>query len=132
MSEENVETVRGIYREWERGNFRAGTDLFDHDTVLVLRTPLPEAGTYRGPEEIRGYMLSFLETWDDAAIEGESFIAVGDRVVVGVHQQATGIESSIPVAMRYFQVWSFRGGRILRIESIRERDQALEAAGLRD
>ena len=103
MSEENVETVRGIYREWERGNFRAGTDLFDHDTVLVLRTPLPEAGTYRGPEEIRGYMLSFLETWDDAAIEGESF-----------------------------QVWSFRGGRILRIESIRERDQALEAAGLRD
>lgn len=132
MSEENIEVVRRIYDEWGRGNFRAGAELFDPDTVLVLRPPLPEAGTYRGPEGVRGYMLGFLEAWNEAAIEGESFLAVGDRVVVAVHQHATGTDSGIQVEMRYFQVWSFRGERVLRIESIRERNEALEAAGSRD
>jgi hypothetical protein len=32
--------------------------------------------------------------------------------------------------MRYFQVWSLRGGVVLRMESIFERSDALEAAGL--
>jgi ketosteroid isomerase-like protein len=130
MPQEKVEIVRQIYSEWGRGNFRAGTELFDPRTQLVLRPPLPEAGTYHGPEEIRGYMLGFLEAWDNAAIEGESFIAAGDSVVVGVHQHATGTESGIPVELRYFQVWTFRGGTVARIESISERSDALEAAGL--
>jgi len=130
MSQENVEIVRQVYSEWGRGNFRAGTELFDPHTLLVLRPPLPEAGAYHGPEEIRSYMRGFLGAWDNAVIEGENFIAVGDSVVVGVHQQATGTESGVPVAIRYFQVWSFRGGTVLRIESISERTEALEAAGL--
>ncbi len=130
MSEEHLEAIRRIYSEWGRGNFREGAELFDPQTVLVLRPPLPEAGTYQGPEEIRLYMQGFLETWDEAIIEGESFVAVGENVVVGVRQQATGTESGIPVEMRYFQVWSFRGGTVRRIESIPERTEALEAAGL--
>jgi hypothetical protein len=34
--------------------------------------------------------------------------------------------------MRYFQVWSFRGDKVIRLESFRERVDALEAAGLRE
>jgi hypothetical protein len=33
--------------------------------------------------------------------------------------------------MRYYQVWTFRGPSVIRIESIREREDALLAAGLR-
>jgi ketosteroid isomerase-like protein len=130
MSQENVEIVRRIYREWGRGNFREGAELFDPHTVLVLRPPFPEAGEYRGPEEIRGYMLGFLEAWDSAVIKGVDFTAAGDSVLVDVHQQATGIESGIPVDHRYFQVWTFRGDTVVRIESISERREAREAAGL--
>jgi hypothetical protein len=36
----------------------------------------------------------------------------------------------VPVALRYFTVWSSRGNKVIRIESFRERDEALEAAGL--
>ena len=32
--------------------------------------------------------------------------------------------------MRYFQVWTFRGGAVIRLESVRAREEALEAAGL--
>jgi hypothetical protein len=53
MSHENVETLRGIYGEWGRGRFRAGSELFDPWVVLVLRPEFPDAGAHLGPEEIR-------------------------------------------------------------------------------
>jgi len=38
--------------------------------------------------------------------------------------------SGVPVELRYFTVWSFRGNKLIRIENFRERGEALEAAGL--
>jgi ketosteroid isomerase-like protein len=131
MSEENVEIVRRIYRRWARGDFRAGTELYDPDIRLVLRPEFPDAGVYHGPDEIRKYMREdFLRDWEAAAIVGEEFLDAGDSVVVRVHQQATGPGSRVPVEMRYYQVWTFRGRAVIRIESVRERPEALEAAGL--
>ena len=130
MSEQNVEIVRAILDEWGRGNFRAGTERFDADTTLVLRSDFPEAGGHHGPEGIRAYMQRFLGAWEKVVIKGEEFIAAGDSVVVAVHQVATGKGSGAPVEMRYFQVWSLRGGVVLRMESIIERSDAFEAAGI--
>jgi ketosteroid isomerase-like protein len=76
-------------------------------------------------------MRRFLEGWDHLVIEGEELIAAGDSVVAGVHQQASGKGSGAPVDMRYFQLWTFRGGAVIRLESVREREEALEVAGLR-
>jgi ketosteroid isomerase-like protein len=132
MSGENVEIVRRIYGEWARGQFQAGSELFDPWVLLVLRPEFPDAGAYLGVEEISGYMRGFLEDWDHAVIGGEEFFAAGDSVVVGIHQQAVGKGSGIPTDMRYFHVWTFRGGRVIRIESVKERGEALEAAGLRE
>lgn len=92
-----MEIVRQIYDRWARGDFRAGSELFDPWVVLVLRREFPDAGAYLGPEQISGYMRRFLEGWDHAAIEGEEFIAAGESVVVRVHQQASGVKSGVPV-----------------------------------
>ena len=127
-----MEIVRQVYERWARGDFRAGTELFDPWVVLVLRPEFPEAGAYLGLEGIRGYMRRFLEGWDHAVIEGEEFMAAGESVVVQVHQQASGQKSGVPVDMRYFQVWTLRGGAVIRIENIREREEALEAVGRQD
>jgi ketosteroid isomerase-like protein len=43
-----------------------------------------------------------------------------------------GSESGAPTDLRYYQVWSFRGGKVIRLENFRERAEALEAAGLRE
>jgi ketosteroid isomerase-like protein len=132
MSQKNVETVRGIYERWGRGDFRAGAELYDPYILLVLRPEFPEAGTYCGPEEIRRYMREdFLADFEAARIVGEEFLDAGDSVVVRVNQQATGPGSGAPVDMRYYQVWTFRGDSVVRIESIRTRADALAAAGLR-
>jgi ketosteroid isomerase-like protein len=131
MSQENVELVRRIYECWGRGDFRAGGELYDPYVLLVLRPEFPEAGAYCGPDEIRKYMREdFLADFESAAIAGEEFLDAGDSVVVRVNQQATGPESRAPVEMRYHQIWTFRGRSVIRIESVMERTDALEAVGL--
>jgi hypothetical protein len=52
--------------------------------------------------------------------------------VIQVRQRGVGVSSGVVTELRYFQVWTFRGDAIIRIESIREREQALEAVGLRE
>ena len=131
MSQRNVEIVRQVYEHWGRGDFRAGTELYDPYVQLVLRPEFPDARAYSGPDEIRSYMRDdFLADLKGAVIVGEEFLEAGDSVVVGVKQQAIGPGSGASVAIRYFQVWTFRGRSVIRIESIRERAEALEAAGL--
>ena len=131
MSQENVEIVRQIYERWGRGDFRAGSELYDPYVLLVLRPEFAEAGAYCGPDEIRKYMQEdFLADFEGAAIAGEDFLEAGDSVVVRVNQQATGPASGAPVGMRYYQVWTFRRRSVIRIECIRERRDALEAVRL--
>ncbi len=133
MAQANVEIVREIYERWGRGDFSAGVERYHPDVTLVLRNAFPDAGTYRGPEAIATYMREdFLADLDGAAIAGEEFIDGGDCVVVRVHQRATGSGSGVPVAMRYFQVWTLRDGAVIRIEATRDRAEALAAAGLSD
>jgi ketosteroid isomerase-like protein len=132
MSGENVEIVRGIFERWGQGDFRAGTDLFDPHVVLVLRPGFPDAGAYVGAEGVAGYMRGFLEPWTHVTMEAEEVVEAGDSVLVGVRQRGVGDASGVPTELRYFQLFTFRGGRLIRLESIRERAEALEAAGLGD
>jgi ketosteroid isomerase-like protein len=133
MTRGKVEVMRRIYDGWSRGDFRAVVDLFDPHVLLVLRPEFPDAGVYLGPEEIATYTRrDLLASWADFAIEAEEFIDAGDSVVVGLHQRGVGLSSGIVTELRYFQVWTFRGDAIIRIESIKEREQALEAVGLRE
>jgi ketosteroid isomerase-like protein len=132
MSKENVEALRAVYDEWGNGNFRAGFDLYDREAVFVQGPGFPESGAYHGREGIREYMRAFLETWTRLTIEADDFLDAGDTVVVEVIQRGAGRESAAPGEFRYFQVWSFRGRKVIRLEVVRNREDALEAAGLRE
>jgi len=130
MSQENVDALRAVYDEWGNGNFRAGVDLYDPEVVFVQGPGFPESGAHHGREGIREYMRTFLETWTRLTIEADDFLEAGDTVVAEVVQRGSGKESAAPGEFRYFHVWSFRGGKVIRLEVIRNREDALEAAGL--
>jgi ketosteroid isomerase-like protein len=127
----NLERLRDIYREWAKGNFRAGSDGWDRYFMFVLDEPFPDAGVYVGAESIAGYMRGFLEPWERVAIEPLEFVGAGDSIVVPVRQHATGTGSGAPVEMRYTQVWTFRGERLLRLENFMDHEEALRAVGRR-
>jgi ketosteroid isomerase-like protein len=127
------QAVRRIYESWARGDFRAGNELYDRHVILVLRPEFPEAGPHYGRDAIRKYMKEdFLLDFPDATISAHELLDAGESVIVRVEQSATGPRSGVPVQMRYYQVWTFRGSSVIRIESIMDRGDALEAAGLRD
>jgi ketosteroid isomerase-like protein len=132
MSQENVEIIRCIYGEWGRGNFREGTELYDPHVLLVVRPEFGLAsGVYCGPDEVARYMKEiFLAEWEGLLIAGDEFVDAGDSVLVRVHQRATGQQSGAPGQLRYYQLWTFRGASVIRIESVMERAEALQAAGL--
>jgi ketosteroid isomerase-like protein len=133
VSRAYVDTLRRIYERWGEGDFSAGFELYDPYIVLVLRQEFPESGPHYGRDAIRAYMRDdFLRDFAGATITAEEFLDAGDSVVVRVDQRATGPRSGVPVRMRYYQVWTFRGGSAIRIESVFERRDAMEAAGLSD
>ena len=83
-----------------------------------------------GPDGVLEYMSRFLAPWESLTIAGESFRDTGDTVLVEVRQNGIGRSSGAPVELRYFQLWTFGGGRVVRLEVIMNEQTALEAAGL--
>jgi ketosteroid isomerase-like protein len=116
----------GVYESWATGDFTVGA--LDPEAELVMRPEFPDAGTHRGVDGIAAYMRGFLEPWERITVAAEELIEVGDNVVVAVFQQGLGRGSGVTIDFRYFHVWSFRDGRAIRLEAVREREDALAAA----
>ena len=133
MSQENVEIVRAVYEEWAKGNFRAAGELWDQRVVFVPVAELPDSGDYFGLEGVTTFMRAFLQPWTRFTITAEELIEAGDSVVVLAHMQGTGRESGLVTDLeQQFQVWTFRGRSVIRFEAFQDRDEALEAVGLRE
>ena len=129
MSLENVEAVRAVYAEWAEGNFGAGVELHDPLIVFVAHPHQPEAGHYFGKEGLREFMSAYLEPWTKLTFTAEELIDVDNSVVVSVRHRGSGKESGAPTELSFFQVWTFRGRAVVRIETFPERAEALEAVG---
>ena len=130
MSRENVETVSRIFEGWASGDLRAGAEYFDEHVVFVVRPDFPEAGVAHGTAGVREYMRRFLENWERATFAAEHVQAVGETVVVRLVQRATGRASGVEGELRFFMLFTFRGGQIVRYEAVMHEHEALAAVGL--
>jgi ketosteroid isomerase-like protein len=127
MSEENVEALKRVYAGWARGDFRVEEALFDPYMVGVY--PDPEPTPQYGLEAVREYMRQTRPTFDDVGFEATRFRAANGTVVVDVRRFGIGKQSGVPLEDKIFHVYTFRGGRIIRIDVFDREEQALEAAG---
>jgi ketosteroid isomerase-like protein len=132
MSEENVEVVRRIHDGWGVGDLSVGGEDLDPQVAFIVRSPFPEPATLVGPRAISEYMRGFLKQFKPGShtLSAERIRASGDTVLVEVRQQAAGRTSGIEAGVSFFVLYTFRGGKIVRIEAVLDRDDALEAAGL--
>ena len=134
MAKDNVEIVRGVYAEWKLGNMIAGLDLFDPEIVFESFMPdSSERVVVHGTEEIGSFMHEWLAQWRDFRLTAEEFRKVGrNRVFVSGQQMATGRQSGVAVEMAIYNVWTFRNSRVVSLLFDRDRQRALEAAGLEE
>jgi ketosteroid isomerase-like protein len=129
VAREKIEIVRSVYDRWGEGDFKTDA-LFDPHVVFVLPRGFPDSGTYCGNDAIADYTRGFLEPWTHITIEAEDLVPAGDSVLATVLQRGVGDASGAATEFRYFQLWSFRGDTVIRLENFRDRDEALAAAGL--
>ncbi len=135
MSQENVEVVRRVTHVMDAEGFEAALPVFleaAHPDVEWREDPAwPGSATYRGIEQVRQVILDRMGTLDFAQ-QTEDLIDVDDKVVVLVRWvgrgKASGAQGEISMAM----VWTVREQAITSIEFFLDRDQALEAVGLRE
>jgi ketosteroid isomerase-like protein len=136
MSQENVEIVR---RSFELVN-EVGTDAFisgnfwSDDWVLDSSgAGIPGLGVYRGHDEIRAF---FEEDWftvfpfEEWELHVSDLVDHGDQVVATSRQQRRGASSGVAATLELANIFTLRNGQIVRLELYRDRDEALEAAGL--
>jgi ketosteroid isomerase-like protein len=62
-------------------------------------------------------------------VRPERFHEAGDHVVTVLHRSARSARSPAPIEDRFAQLFSLRDGRVVRIQSFRRVEDALEAAG---
>jgi ketosteroid isomerase-like protein len=135
MSQENVEVVRRLYESWNRGDYSAALDSIDPDIqVDVADDRVDFAGTYRGHAGAWEMMGSFWGEFENPHAWIEEAIPAGSHVVVAVRISGRGKRSGVEIEidMPLWQVWTLRDGKAVRWRIFRSKQEALEAAGLRE
>ena len=133
MSQENVEIVRRVYEATAR-----------HDTATVLaaydpniewdfsRSPFRDVvnqSVYRGHEGLRTFIRErYEEALQSVEDHCDELIDAGDQVISVVTSRGRGRASGAEVERTFAAVWTIRNGKIIRVEWLGSRAEALEAA----
>jgi uncharacterized protein len=132
MSRENVEVVQAAYRAINDADEEAFVRLAASDFELESHLLLDQ-GTFHGHEGARAYAEALREAWGETLRSyPEDLTEHGDRVVVMALTSAKGTTSGAATEARVAHVWTIRGGKIARLQTFRNPDEALEAVGLRE
>ena len=86
----------------------------------------------QGHDAVRASLARWKGEWDDYEVMPEEFVDSGDRVVATVHLRGRGRGSGVEIDARFYEVYTLRDGKIVRMDQFTERSEALEAAGLRE
>jgi ketosteroid isomerase-like protein len=133
MASANLDLVRSIYAAFERGEYdEAVLEAFDPAIVLDNSTlPGLLAGVHRGHDGVRQFSQEWRESFETESYRwhAETFIDLGDVVVMGVRVTGRGKTSGAAVAMPRWYVIRIRNGLVIRIDMFETKAEALEAAG---
>jgi uncharacterized protein len=133
MSQENVEIVKEFTRFFEEGDRAEWREHFDPDVVWdTSASSMPSAGIFHGYEGVERFFRDWLGTWTDYEIATRECLDAGDSVVIVFRQRGTGRESGIQIERDFFGVYDLRESKVVRFRMFESREEALEAAGLRE
>jgi ketosteroid isomerase-like protein len=126
----NLGLVRKFVDAFNRRDVESMAGHYEPDVELHEWPTAPGAGVYRGVDGVRSALAGWFEAWEWMRVEIVELVDAGDRVLVTLDQRAKGRGSEIEVEIRSFNVYTFRDGKVLRMQLFTEREPALEAAGL--
>jgi ketosteroid isomerase-like protein len=129
MSEENVDLVRQGYEYFARTG-ETDVSVYAPDVEWHSAADDPGQEVFHGVEGINKLVAEVQEALEDFRTEPFEFLDAGDRVVAGLLHTGRGRGSSAEIEMREWNVFVIREGRIVSVHEYKDREEALEAAGL--
>jgi ketosteroid isomerase-like protein len=129
MSQENVDLVREGYKHFALTG-EPHVAAYAPDVEWHSAADDPGLEVFRGVEGVKELVKEVQEQLEDFRTEPFEFLDAGDRVVAGLVHRGRGRGSSAEVEMREWNVFLIRDGKIASVHEYRERQDALEAAGL--
>jgi ketosteroid isomerase-like protein len=130
MSQENVDLVKRFvdaFNERELETFAAMTTPDFEWTTSMMAI---EGEVFWGREGIDTYFKRMREVWDDFQGIAHDYRDLGDRVLWLGRLEGRGRGSGVPVSTSLDIVFDIRGGKISRMHSYLDHDEALQEFGL--
>ena len=132
MTSANLDLVRSIYADWERGDF--GSAEWAHPEIEYVRADGPTPGRWRGLHGMRDGVRDFLSAWEGFRFEIEECRDLdGERVLALMHFSARGKTSGLDVGDAWTKgasVFHIRHGKVTRQVFYFDREHALSDLGL--
>jgi ketosteroid isomerase-like protein len=136
MSQENVEIVRRVHDAFNRADFTSAVEYLHPDAEIypgVVGLDPPGGGSatqLRGREELRRFFEDLDATWESVRVTPREVIDAPDDRVLAVESWLIRGRDGIELDTRIIDVYTFRDGRIARVDGYLNRMEALEAVGL--
>ena len=132
MSQENVEAVRRGVEAFVAGDWKTWVEGIDADVEWEETAGLgPDAGIYRGIEDVRAATTSWTAMWTDYTFQVHDYVDAGeDEVVVLAQERGRGRGTGAAVERELGEVFTLRDGKLIRARLYGSWAEALEAAGL--
>jgi ketosteroid isomerase-like protein len=133
MSEENVEVVRLAYQRVNAGDIDGFLQLCTAAFEFRDVPELPGSGVFVGHDAVRGWYAQLVEAFEDLQFEVDQVTDLGgDSILLLNRATGRGRGSGATVELTFFSVATLRDGKLVNLVSCGDRDEALEAAGLRE
>lgn len=111
----NLETIRGIYEAFARGNVPAFLETLAPDVSWTEAEGFPYAGTYTGPGAVLDGVIMRLGTeWDGFSAVPAEFVVQEDTVVALGRYAGTYRRTGKGISVPFAHVWKLEKGRVIR------------------
>ena len=129
MVSANLDLVRSIYADWERGDYTSA-DWADPEIELIIPDG-PSSGSWTGVARMREVWREWLRAWNEYRSQASEYRQLDEeRVLVLIHGVGRGKTSGAEVAMRGANLFHVRDGKVTRLVLYPDRDYALADLGL--
>jgi ketosteroid isomerase-like protein len=129
MSQENVDLIRQGYEHFARTG-EPDVSAYAPEVKWHSAAEDPGLDVFHGVEGVKKLIEDVQEQLEDFRTEPFEFLDAGDRVVAGLVHRGRGKGSGAEVEMREWNVFLFRGGKVVSVHEYGDREDALRAAGL--
>lgn len=128
MSQQNIDVARRTLEAFNTTGVGAAIDGMDPEVEFVGGG----GAVYHGHAGVRELESLLRESFDEIRIEADEFRTAGDAVIALGRIRVQGRASGAAGESRRAWVMTFAAGRIVRLQTYEDQDEALEAVGALD